>query len=78
MRVITPWVDVLQIAGWLLTVLGQVQVASKARCGFLTWIAANAVLIALCLHASLWWSIGMYVTNVGVCLWSFRRWGKEP
>ena len=78
MRVIMPWIDVLQIAGWLLTVLGQVQVASKARCGFLTWFAANAVLIALCLHAGLWWSIGMYATNVGVCLWSFRRWGKAP
>lgn len=70
------WVEALQIAGWLLTVLGQVQVASKARCGFLTWIAANAVLIVLCVHAGLWWSIGMYATNVGVCLWSFRRWGK--
>jgi hypothetical protein len=70
------WVDALQIAGWLLTVLGQVQVASKARCGFLTWIAANAVLIVLCVHAGLWWALGMYATNVVVCLWSFRRWGK--
>lgn len=70
------WATALQIAGWLLTVLGQVQVASKARCGFLTWIAANAVLIVLCVQASLWWSIGMYATNVGVCLWSFRRWGQ--
>jgi hypothetical protein len=55
-----PWAEALQIAGWLLTVLGQVQVASKARRGFLTWIAANAVLIVLCVHAGLWWSIGMY------------------
>jgi len=68
--------DVLQIAGWLLTVLGQVQVAVKARSGFMTWIAANAVLIALCIHVGLWWSIGMYATSVVVCLWSFRRWGR--
>lgn len=68
--------DALQIAGWLLTVVGQVQVASKERLGFITWIAANAVLIALCMRAGLWWSIGMYATNVGVCLWSFRRWGR--
>ena len=76
MRCAVSWVEALQIAGWLLTVLGQVQIASKARRGFLTWIAANAVLIVLCMHAGLWWSIGMYATNVGVCLWSFRRWGK--
>jgi hypothetical protein len=69
--------DVLQIAGWLLTVLGQVQVALKARQGFITWIAANAMLIVLCVHVGLWWSVGMYVTNVGVCLWSFRRWGSR-
>jgi len=68
--------DALQIAGWLLTVIGQVQVVSKERWGFVTWIGANAVLIALCVRAGLWWSIGMYATNVGVCLWSFRRWGK--
>ena len=37
---------------------------------------ANAVLIALCIHVGLWWSIGMYATNVVVCLWSFRRWGR--
>jgi len=68
--------DALQIAGWLLTVIGQVQVASKARWGFITWTAANVVLIVLCMRAGLWWSIGMYATNVGVCLWSFRRWGR--
>ena len=49
-----PWAEALQIAGWLHTVLGQVQVASKARRGFLTWIAANAVLIVLCVCAGLW------------------------
>ena len=73
-----PWAEALQIAGWLLTVLGQVQLASKARRGFLTWIAANAVLIVLCVHAGLWWSIGMYATNAVACLWSFRRWGESP
>jgi hypothetical protein len=71
------WGTALQIAGWLLTVLGQVQVASKSRHGFLTWIAANVVLIALCVQTSLWWSIGMYATNVGVCLWSFQRWASK-
>lgn len=69
--------DALQVAGWVLTVVGQVQVAMKARQGFLTWVAANGVLIVLCAHASLWWSIGMYATNVGVCLWSYRRWGQD-
>lgn len=49
-----PWVEPVQIAGWLLTVLGQVQVASKARLGFITWIAANTVLIVLCMHSGPW------------------------
>jgi hypothetical protein len=69
--------DALQIAGWLLTVTGQVQVALKQRRGFITWIAANAVLVALCAVAGLWWSIGMYVTNVAVCAWSFVRWSPD-
>jgi hypothetical protein len=72
----TAFADALQIAGWILTVVGQVQVALKARQGFITWIVANAVLILLCINVGLWWSIGMYATNVGVCLWSFRRWGE--
>jgi len=76
MATATVIADALQIAGWILTVVGQVQVALKARHGFITWIVANAVLIALCVHVGLWWSIGMYATNVGVCLWSFRRWGE--
>ena len=67
--------DLLQIAGWLLTVAGQVQIALKARSGFVTWTVANAVLIALCVHAGLWWSIGMHGTNTLVCLWSYRKWG---
>ena len=67
-------VPTLQVAGWLLTALGQVQIALKLRQGFLTWIAANAVLIVLSVSVGLWWSIGMYLTNMGVCIWSFRRW----
>ena len=67
----------LQIAGWFLTVLGQVQIGLKVRQGFLTWIAANAVLIVLSAAVGLWWSIGMYVTNVAVCIWSFRRWTND-
>ena len=49
------------------------QVALKLRQGFLTWIAANAVLILLSAGVGLWWSTGMYLTNVGVCVWSYRR-----
>jgi hypothetical protein len=66
---------VLQLAGWLLTLVGQVQVALKLRMGFVSWIAANLVLIALCCIAGLWWSIGMYCTNLIVCAWSYLRWG---
>lgn len=69
--------DGLQNAGWLLTVVGQVQLALKQRQGFITWIAANAVLITLCAVVGLWWSIGMYGTNVAVCVWSFVRWSAD-
>jgi len=68
---------VLQLAGWLLTVTGQVQVALKQRTGFITWIAANLVLIALSARAGLWWSIGMFCTNMAVCVWSCGRWGAK-
>ena len=67
----------LQIAGWLLTALGQIQIALKLRQGFLTWIAANTVLIVLSVCVGLWWSIGMYLTNVAVCVWSYRRWQND-
>ena len=69
--------EVLQIAGWLLTVAGQIQVARKQRLGFITWLAANAVLIALGAMVGLWWCIAMYLTNMAVCLWSFVQWGAD-
>lgn len=40
-------VNALQVLGWVLTLLGQVQVARKRRAGFATWIVANIVLIGL-------------------------------
>ena len=69
-------VSALQLLGWVLTLLGQVQVARKRRAGFATWIVANIVLIGLSAHVGLWWSIGMYLTNIAVCAWSFRAWGQ--
>jgi len=73
----TPVAQGLQIAGWLLTITGHVQITHKARTGFLTWIAANGVLIALSAYVGLWWSIGMFLTNTGICAWSCRRWPRE-
>jgi len=73
----THFIQALQIAGWILTVLGQIQIGLKSRQGFVTWIASNVVLIALCAAVGLWWSIGMYLTNVGVCIWSYRRWVSD-
>ncbi len=70
-------VDGLQVLGWLLTLLGQVQVARKRRAGFATWIVANLVLIAPSARVGLWWSIGMYVTNIAVCAWSYRTWAVD-
>ena len=55
---------------------GQLQIARKCRSGFLTWIAANGVLIALSMVTGLWWSVGMYLSNVAVCAWSFKRWER--
>jgi nicotinamide riboside transporter PnuC len=70
-------VSALQVLGWILTLLGQVQVARKRRAGFVTWIVANIVLIGLSARVGLWWSIGMYLTNIAVCAWSFRAWAQE-
>lgn len=69
-------VSALQVFGWILTLLGQVQVARKRRAGFVTWIVANIVLIGLSARVGLWWSIGMYLTNTAVCAWSFRAWAQ--
>jgi hypothetical protein len=71
--------ETLQIAGWVLTVYGQVQIGRMSRNGFITWIVANLVMIALCMTEGLLWSCGMYATNIAVCAWSFRRWSApEP
>lgn len=70
-------VDGLQVLGWLLTLLGQVPVARKRRAGFATWIVANLVLIALSARMGLWWTIGMYLTNIAVCAWSYRTWAED-
>jgi len=67
----------LQLAGWGLTMIGQVQVVQKQRQGFVTWMAANVAMIALCAQMQLWWTVGMYLTNTAVCVWSYRKWGRE-
>jgi hypothetical protein len=69
-------VSALQVLGWILTLLGQVQVARKRRAGFVTWIVANIVLNGLSARVGLWWSIGMYLTNIAVCACSFRAWAQ--
>jgi nicotinamide riboside transporter PnuC len=69
-------VSALQVLGWILTLIGQVQVARKRRTGFVTWIVANIVLIGLSARVGLWWSIGMYLTNIAACAWSFRAWAQ--
>jgi hypothetical protein len=68
--------NALQTVRWLLTLLGQFQLASKQRLGFLTWIGANGVLLSVCLRAGLWWTAGMYITNTLVCVWSYWRWAR--
>ena len=70
--------ELLQIAGWLITLVGHAQMTFKRRAGWLTWIVANAVMIALCARVGFWWSIGMHLTNTMACVWSYRRWaGNE-
>lgn len=69
--------ETLQIAGWVLTVLGQVQIGRMSRNGFLTWVVANLVMIVLCVQQGLLWSCGMYATNIVICAWSFRRWSPS-
>lgn len=66
--------DLLQIAGWFLTVVGHIQVTLKRRAGFVTWVLANGVLIALSARVGLWWSMGQYATNTLFCTWSYWRW----
>ena len=73
----TVFRQALEIAGWLLTVVGQLQIAVKRRQGFLTWVVANGVMVVLAASVGLWWSIGMYLTNTAVCIWTFRRWGCD-
>lgn len=69
-------VSALQVLGWVLTLLGQVQVARKRRARFATWIVANIVLIGLIARFGLGWSIGAYATNIAVCAWWFRAWSQ--
>lgn len=69
--------EVLQGVGWALTVLGQVQIGRRLRRSFISWIVANLVLIGVSVQAGLWISVGMYATNIALCMWSFAKW-SEP
>lgn len=70
--------DWLQLAGWLLTVTGQVLVTARRRAGFVVWMVANVALIVLSLRVGLRWSALMFATNLLCCVWSFCRWGSSP
>ena len=69
--------ELLQISGWLITVVGHIQMTFKRRAGWITWIVANLVMIALCARVEFWWSIGMHLTNTIGCVWSYRRWSDD-
>jgi len=69
--------ELLQVSGWLITVVGHIQMTFKRRAGWITWIVANLVMIALCARVEFWWSIGMYLTNTVGCVWSYRRWSGD-
>ena len=34
-------------------------------------------MVILAAGVGLWWSIGMYLSNTAVCVWTFRRWGRD-
>ncbi len=67
----------LQMVGWLLTLTRQIQAGLRSRAAFVTWVVANLVLIGVSARAGLFLSIGMYVTNILVCIWSFHQWANE-
>lgn len=69
--------DALQAVGWMLALLGQVQVARKRRTGFAIWVVANVVLMAAFAGLEMWWSAGTLVASTAVCSWAYRAWGKE-
>lgn len=69
------FIQALQLAGWALTLLGQIQIGNRGRGGFVTWVVANLVMTGIAVHSGLYWSIGMYATNIVSCCWSYRRWG---
>jgi hypothetical protein len=67
-------IEGLQLAGWLLTLVGQVLVTLKFRSAFVVWGVANVCLFAVQVRAELYWAAGMFATNLAFCFWSFRRW----
>lgn len=69
-------VQILQILGWVLTLLGQLQIGCRGRAGFATWIAANLVMAGVAVSSGLLWSLGMYATNIASCVWAYWRWGR--
>ena len=69
--------EVLQLLGWVLTVMGQAQITAKRKSGFGTWLVANVVLIALNLTVGLYWSAAMFGTNFLFCVWSYGVWSRE-
>ena len=74
---ITHQNEILQALGWALTLVGQFQVTAKRKSGFATWTAANLVLIALNMTVGLYWSAGMFTTNLLFCIWSYSVWSQE-
>lgn len=74
---LTHETEILQAIGWALTLVGQFQVTAKRKRGFATWTAANLVLITLNVIVGLYWSAGMFLTNLGFCVWSYSVWSQE-
>ena len=68
---------VFQTITWIvaaLSILGQIMVTKKNRNGFLVWIFANLVWMAIDVHMKIWAQAVLMFIFFCISVWSYNSW----
>jgi len=73
--------EFLQHAMWLVTgaaIVGAWLNVKKRRSGFAVWICTNAANAAWCVAIGQYAQAGLFVVFMGLAIWGWRAWGRDP
>ena len=67
----------LQVAGFMLTLAGQIQVTRKHKSAFVLWSVSNVLIVLVNIIIGMPIMALMFMVNLAFCVWSYSEWNQE-